>query len=170
MIDQHAAHERIIYQQLLNIEQSTASQQDFQLTIPQTIDLPTAWRSKMPALLPLLNKFGFDLETIGDDSYIIRAVPFVLSKETGSAQLNDILEMLFAALGDMTTDYRETILKTISCQRAVKAKQPLTRPEMEKLLSDWQNTPRAQYCPHGRPTVISFNRTQLEKSFNRKGS
>jgi DNA mismatch repair protein MutL len=170
LIDQHAAHERIIYQQLLNIEQSTASKQDFQLTIPQTFDLPTAWRSKMPALLPLLNKLGFDLETIGDDSYIIRAVPFVLSKETGSAQLNDILEMLFAALDDMTTDYRETILKTISCQRAVKAKQPLTRPEMEKLLSDWQNTPRAQYCPHGRPTVISFNRTQLEKSFNRKGS
>lgn len=170
LIDQHAAHERIIYQQLINRAQSAACEPDSQLTIPLTIELPFVWRSKMPSLLPFLRSSGFHLDPISDDSYAVRAVPFVYSREISDSQLNSIMETIFNALDDNTADYRETILKTIACHRAVKAKQFLTRAEMEKLLSEWLETERAQYCPHGRPTVISFNRALLERSFNRKGS
>ncbi len=169
LIDQHAAHERIIYQQLVNRKQSAAFEKDSQLTVPLTLELPTAWRSKMPTLLPILKESGFNLDPLSEDSYAVRAVPFQLSGEISDLQLSDILENLFNVLENSNADYHETILKTIACHRAVKAKQPLTGAEMENLLSEWLETDRAQYCPHGRPTVIIFNRTLLERSFNRKG-
>ncbi len=170
LIDQHAAHERINYHQLIQSENPVKKQERVQLTIPLTVNLPVTWRSEMPRLLPLLSESGFELESIGEDSYVIRSVPFLLSSNVDSSQLYDLLEMLITAGYNSDAEYREAILKTIACHRAVKAKQALTRQEMEILLKEWENTPHAEYCPHGRPTVISFDRTQLEKGFHRKGN
>ena len=170
LIDQHAAHERVIYNQLKNSEQTTDREHGSQLTVALIIDLPTAWRNRMARLLPQLKESGFDLEAIGEDSYAVRSVPFLLRGDVDSAQLYDLLEDLFTSNDHSKSDYREAIRKTLACHRSIKAKQPLSRVEMERLLWDWERTPEAQLCPHGRPTVISFNRSQLEKSFHRKGS
>ncbi len=170
LIDQHAAHERINYHRLKQSEDPVKKQERVQLTIPLTLELPVSWRSEMPGLLPLLNEFGFDLEAIGEDNYIIRSVPFLLSSNADSTQIYDLLEMLVNADFESDLEYREAILKTIACHRSVKAKQALTREEMEQLLEMWESTPLAEYCPHGRPTVISFDRNRLEKSFHRKGN
>jgi DNA mismatch repair protein MutL len=64
---------------------------------------------------------------------------------------------------------REQVRKIIACHRAIKAHQPLSRLEMEHLLRDWEKTAGANYCPHGRPTVITINREQLDRGFNRRG-
>ncbi len=170
LIDQHAAHERINYHRLQNLDPSSNQGEGAQLTIPVTLNLPPAWRSRVPKLIPVINAAGFDVEPLGEDSYVIRSVPFLLRENVSSSQLYDLLEQLLTADYGSESDYRETILKAIACHLSVKAKQSLTEDEMEKLLREWEKTPRAQYCPHGRPAVISFNRAQLDKSFHRKGS
>ena len=169
LIDQHAAHERIHYHRLSQNEPVLQKKESVQLTLPLTISTPSAWRSKIPELLPLLNKFGFDLEPLGEDNYVLRAVPFMLRGQADQARIYDLLENLVNENTTSEQDPDELILKTIACHRSVKAKQPLTRDEMEQLLFEWENTPLAEYCPHGRPTVIRFNRSQLEKSFHRTG-
>ncbi len=170
LIDQHAAHERINYHQLQLTENSVKQEERVQLTMPMTLNLPATWRSEMPRLLPLLGETGFGLEPLGEDSYVIRSVPFMMRRDIESSQLYDLLESLVTADYDSESDYRDTILKTIACHRSVKAKQALTREEMEQLLELWENTPSSEYCPHGRPTVISFDRAQLEKGFHRRGA
>jgi len=67
-------------------------------------------------------------------------------------------------------NHHDALLKTIACHRSVKAKQPLTHEDMIMLLDEWFETEAAGYCPHGRPTMISFDRHQLERSFLRRGS
>ncbi len=170
LIDQHAAHERINYHRLQNMDRESGRGERSQLIMPVTLNFPSIWRNKIPKVLPVINNLGFDLEPLGEDSYVVRSVPFTLSENVSSSELYDLLEELITADYRSESEYRETILKTIACHRSIKAKQPLTRAEMEVLLSEWEKTPRAQYCPHGRPTVISFDRFQLDKSFHRKGS
>ncbi|MGM0689597.1 MAG: DNA mismatch repair endonuclease MutL [Bacillota bacterium] len=170
LIDQHAAHERITYHQLQKMDSGSGQEEKSQLVMPVTLNFPAIWRNKIPKLLPIINTLGFDLEPLGEDSYVLRSVPFMISENASSSQLYDLFEELITADYRSESEYRETILKTIACHRSIKAKQPLTRDEMEALLRKWEKTPHAQYCPHGRPTVISFNRNQLDRSFHRKGN
>ncbi|MDW7729658.1 MAG: DNA mismatch repair endonuclease MutL [Bacillota bacterium] len=169
LIDQHAAHERVIYHRLStedNIKGKTGSSQ---LTIPLTIELPPKWRQKALDILPDLKNFGFEIEPLGEDSYVVRAVPFMLKSNPGSSEIYDMLEKLFETeeIDEVTT--KDIVSKTVACHRSVKAKQKLAWEEMLELLKNWENTPNAQYCPHGRPTVISFDRSRLEKGFHRGG-
>lgn len=170
LIDQHAAHERVIYHQLLTMGEGSKQSGASQLTIPLTVELPASWNERMPGLLPLLKETGFDLEMIGENSYVIRAVPYVFKKDISNRDLYDLLEELInSGSGSRDSDYRERVLKTIACHRSIKAKQSLNHHEMAALLKKWEQTPNAQYCPHGRPTVISFDRYQLDKGFQRRG-
>jgi len=167
LIDQHAAHERVIYNQLQKQSQSKSEGNITQLTLPLNLELPPAWRDRLPVLLPLLQETGFQLEPVSEDCYAIKAVPFMLRENVNRAQLYDLLEQILTADQESADEYRDKIYKTIACHRSIKAKQPLSRDEMEQLLEEWENTPLARYCPHGRPTVISFDKAQLDKSFHR---
>ncbi len=177
LIDQHAAHERVIYDQLKKQEQS-ASGCNSQLRVPLILDLPPDWCERIPIFLPFLNKAGFDLQPIGDHKYQVKAVPFMFRDNISDKQLYDLLEDLMnaeneteeeEARGKTNEDSREAIIKTIACHKSIKANQPLSREEMEQLLHEWERTPLYSYCPHGRPAVISFSRTDLDKSFHRSG-
>lgn len=167
LIDQHAAHERVIYHQLT--ESDKIANRSTQLTIPLPLEIPCAWREQLRTVLPLLAEIGFDLEIFGDTTYLIRSVPFLIRDNLTSDFLYDIIEDLFSGEREPGSDMRQQIRKTIACHGSIKAKQALTRDEMEKLLREWQKIPQAQYCPHGRPAIISFHRDQLEKWFKRKG-
>lgn len=166
LIDQHAAHERMIYNRLLTEEKRGESAQ---LTIPLTIDLPAIWLQKADNILPALKEFGFEIEALGEKSYVVRSVPFMLRNNPGNEEIYDMLEKLFEVEDLTETITKDIVHKTIACHRSVKAKQKLTWNEMTELLREWENTPNAQYCPHGRPTVISFERSRLEKGFHRGG-
>ncbi len=171
LIDQHAAHERVIYHRLSETGDDASGDKSSQLTLPLTLELPSAWRGRLPVLLPLLEETGFKLETPGGDHYVVKAVPFMIRKNAGKGELYDLLEKIIAADEDpATSDSREAIRKTIACHRSIKAGQPLNTDEMQELLNEWDKTPHSHYCPHGRPTVLSFERSELEKSFLRRGS
>ncbi len=139
-----------------------------QLTVPLSLEMPPAWVGRLEAIRPQLDEVGFNLEPFGDNSYIIRAVPFSL-QEGGDGEIYAFLEELLQEEPEPGEERRERILKTIACHRAVKAHQPLTRAEAEQLIGDWEKTPGAARCPHGRPAVLSYRRGELDKSFQRKG-
>lgn len=169
LIDQHAAHERVNYHHLSSPEPERREERGIQLTMPLTLELPNAWQEQMASLLPILREYGFDITAIDDNSYIIRAVPFMARLQPGAEELNDIIAGLIEKDHYNEEEKREAIRKTLACHRSVKARQHLSRAEMEQLLNEWVATPDANFCPHGRPTVISFDRSKLEKSFHRKG-
>ena len=165
LIDQHAAHERVLYHALLSKE---PTRRGTQLTIPLHLELPPAWREQLSTIKPYLEEAGFKLELFGDNSYIIREVPFSI-RGGGEKEIHVLLEQLFQEEPRPGEEEREHVLKTVACHRAVKAKQPLDRSEAEQLLRDWEQTPGAAYCPHGRPTVLHFHRDELDKGFHRRG-
>ena len=169
LIDQHAAHERINYHRLKNQDHRLTDKNKAQLTIPMILELPPAWCERLPILMPLLEQAGFMLEPIREKKYQLRAVPFAFRENINKAEIYDLLENLINADNEPDQDPRESILITIACHKSIKAKQALTRPEMEQLLKEWESIPQAGYCPHGRPTVISFDRSDLDKSFHRPG-
>lgn len=165
IIDQHAAHERVIYHALST---AGAGRKEAQLTVPLTLELPPAWRGRIEEIGPSLEEAGFKLEPFGDNSYILRAAPFPM-KEGGSNAMYALLEELLQEEPAAGGESRERILRTVSCHRAVKAHQPLSRAEAEQLLKDWERTPGAAHCPHGRPAVLTFSRAELDRGFHRKG-
>ncbi len=167
LIDQHAAHERINYHQLKNQDNHSSGTNKAQLTIPLTLDLPASWCERLPLLLPLLEQAGFKLDRVADNRYQVKAVPFAFRENINQSDLYDLIEDLVAAENEPDQDPRDSILITIACHKSIKAGQALSREEMEQLLRQWEKTPQAGYCPHGRPTVISFDRRDLDKSFQR---
>ena len=169
LIDQHAAHEKIIYQQLAESASGLTASDSSQLTIPLNLELPARWRKKLDHVLPVLKELGFELEPLGEDNYVVRAVPFMLRAKSGGTELYDMLEKMLDSGDSSPEQAKDIVRKTIACHRSVKAKQKLSRNEMEQLLRDWEETPGSHYCPHGRPTVISFDRARLEKGFHRVG-
>lgn len=169
LIDQHAAHERINYDVLERNSGADSNKNSIQLIMPFKIEFPPSWSDRLQDLIPVLNDHGFHLEWIGEDSYVIRSVPFNFSTDTSSEQIYDLIENILASDCDNNDEYEKLIRKNIACHRSVKAKQPLSREEMEKLIKELIQTPNSDYCPHGRPTTIRFNRSQIEKWFQRKG-
>jgi DNA mismatch repair protein MutL len=173
LIDQHAAHERIIYNRLLEEKAESRTEHGSQLIIPLTLKLPAVWQNKIERVLPLLKILGFEIDSLGEDSYAVRAVPFMLRDNADSENIFDMLEKISNLDPDSEDEQltltRDIVYKTIACHRSVKARQKLSHSEMEHLLREWENNSRALYCPHGRPTTILFKRDRLEKSFHRGG-
>lgn len=165
VIDQHAAHERVLYHALCSRE---PGKRPAQLTLPLNLELPPAWAVRLEEILPLLEEAGFMLEPFGDNSYILRAIPFLL-REGGDTGIYAFLEDLLQEEPEPGVESRERILQKIACHGAVKAQQPLSRAEAEQLLRDWEKTPGAACCPHGRPALIKIHRAELDKRFLRKG-
>jgi DNA mismatch repair protein MutL len=170
LIDQHAAHERLLYNRLKSIDQEQISQSKVQLTIPYTLKFPRSWHDRIPEIIPFLSKKGIELELIGLDSYVVRAVPFLDKEQINDYELYDLVERLITSDNDDSDFQDDTLLKTIACHRSVKAKQKLDNMELRQLINDWSATDNSGYCPHGRPTVIVFKRSDLEKSFLRRGN
>jgi DNA mismatch repair protein MutL len=156
LIDQHAAHERVL---LHVLEQQTGAAQGQLLAVPADLSLHPAEASRLQKLFPRLLRLGYSLESTAH-GVSIRAVPPLLGRSRGIALLQDILAERTEGIDDM--------LHLMACRSAVKAGQRLTGDEAAGLLSRWLATPKRAYCPHGRPTVLSFSPAELEKMFKRK--
>lgn len=166
VIDQHAAHERVLYHKLTC---SSPGQQSVQLTLPLEVEIPAPWRERLTGLQDTLQELGFKLEPFGDNNYIIRQLPVLLKGEISGQDIHDLIEELLLEEPEPGLSKREQVCRSIACHQAIKANQMLTRQEMEALLAEWLAVPGYQYCPHGRPSIMSFHRSDLDKVFRRKG-
>jgi DNA mismatch repair protein MutL len=167
LIDQHAAHERVLYEQMVaeHGRQAVSSQT---LLEPLALDLDPMLAGVLAEHLALLCQVGFDLEPFGGTSYLLRAVPSVLVVPDVEAAVLDILEMLRQG-EDLLASQAEGQLIAAVCKRAaIKAGQTLSVDEMQQLVRQLEQCEAPRTCPHGRPTVLHFSVEQLEKEFGRR--
>jgi DNA mismatch repair protein MutL len=164
IIDQHAAHERILYEKYKRmLDQGTASQQ---LLAPLIVPVSAKERAILLDNLDLLSESGFEIDLFGERDIAVRAVPFVLSKASLSPFFMEMIEQL-DQLKSATLDRRRGEIIQMSCKRAIKAGDRLSEPEIDALLMEMARTNAPPNCPHGRPVLRVFRRNEIERMFKR---
>ena len=167
IIDQHVAHERVLFEQVM--ERLTAGRLESQrLLEPLLVDLSASQRQALAAHGTELQRFGFDVEDFGGDSLRIAAVPALLRHEECAAAVRALADDLEGLdRGSPVEDALRRIAATTACHAAVKANDRLTFDKMTHILDELRRTAYSTVCPHGRPVVLRLTRREIEKNFQR---
>jgi DNA mismatch repair protein MutL len=167
LMDQHAAHERVLYEQLLEQmeRQETASQK---LLLPETVELSATDAQFVTEQMKTLNRLGVGISAFGERTFLLDALPpFVKVKDTKGFVLLLIDELKAAGQGVNSMRLGEGMVIMTVCRQAIKANDALAGSELEKLLEDLRRCTMPYTCPHGRPTLIEMSYPELEKKFGR---
>jgi DNA mismatch repair protein MutL len=167
LIDQHAAHERVLYEQMISdrSKQTVGSQT---LLEPVALELDSVQAGTMSENLDMLSQVGFDVQPFGGTSYLLRAVPSVFVVPDVGAALVDLLEILREGDDPLAAKAEERLVAAVCKRAAIKAGTTLAHDEMEQLVRQLEQCESPRTCPHGRPTVLHFSVEQLEKEFGRR--
>lgn len=166
MIDQHAAHERVLYEELTN-KMRTGSNVSQILLQPIAVNLTEAEKEIVEENRQLLESFGYDIEELGPKACALRAVPFVFDEPSNAAFFLDIIDTLKDKSLKSIYDTKLDAIATMSCKAAVKGNDKLSFTEAKTLIERMLELENPFNCPHGRPTVIEMTRYELEKKFKR---
>ena len=167
IIDQHVAHERILFEQIAARLTSRALESQ-RLISPVVVDLTPAEHQTLASRPEALSRMGFDVEDFGGASLRVTAVPAMLDWARSEASLRAMAADLDGLAPGAGLD--ETLRKmaaTMACHAAVKANDPLTREKMQYLLDELRRTSHSSVCPHGRPVVLRLTRREIERNFER---
>jgi DNA mismatch repair protein MutL len=167
IIDQHVAHERILFEQFSERLTSRALESQ-RLLAPIVLELDAAAHQTLLGHLLPLGRLGFEIEDFGGTSLRVLAVPAVLELGRAEAALRAAAADLDGlAPGAGIEEALRQMAATMACHAAVKANDPLTREKMQYLLDELRRTAHSSVCPHGRPVVLRLTRREIEKSFER---
>lgn len=167
VVDMHAAHERITYEQLKRSYQGDGLRMQ-PLLLPLTVRVSRREADLVESSTALLATLGMELDRSGDESIVVRAVPTLLSDADNEQLVRDVLADLLEKGGSSRVeDAMNDLLSTMACHGSVRANRQLTIPEMNALLRDMERTERSGQCNHGRPTWMQFSIDQLDKLFQR---
>lgn len=167
LIDQHVAHERVLYEYLCGLKGPTAIEKQ-PLLAPDTLHIDRRAAVLLRERLQEVIDVGFDIEPFGGESFLVRAVPAAIRGKSAMKVLRDLVdELVDAAVSRKLTPTREQIWITASCKMAVKSGDPLSHAEMEKLIVDLSSTENPYMCPHGRPITITLSTEELLRKFKR---
>jgi DNA mismatch repair protein MutL len=168
LLDQHAAHERILFEQMLNRIEQGGSAPSQKLLLPETIELPARDANFLRGQLPALTRLGVGLSEFGERTFLLDTLPPFVKATDPRRFVLDLVDELKAAGREVNLARlgEHTITKTV-CRHAVKANDPLAGRELEKLVEDLRRCAMPYTCPHGRPTLIEMNYRELEKKFGR---
>ncbi len=167
VIDQHALHERIIYEQIRDkvLRGKLESQR---LLVPEPVNLAPAEAAVVMEAQEALAQIGIQIEPFGGDTLIVQAYPAMLANHNPAEMLRNIVELLMdSQRGIEQRDLIDELLHMISCKAAVKAGDKLSPEEIDALLQHRELCQDAHHCPHGRPTSLIFSREELDKRFKR---
>ena len=175
LIDQHIAHERVLYEKLLaGAEGAGGGVPTQRLMLPFTLELSRREALVVEKRLDDLRRAGFDLEPFGGDSFVVRSVPASVAQKHLKAQggPEEVLREIVDELVEKTVSRRlllpaEEVLITASCKMAVKAGDPLSFDEMNALVSDLLKSDNPYTCPHGRPIIVELPNGDLDRKFGR---
>lgn len=168
LVDQHAAHERIVYEKMKQgLAQGGIKRQI--LLIPEVVEMAAEDAKSLLAVSDSLAHMGLVLEGFGDGAVLVREIPALLGVSQVKSMIKDLAEEI-AEFGETRalTERLEHICATLACHGSVRAGRQLTLPEMNALLRQMEQTPNSGQCNHGRPTYIELKKTDLEKLFDRK--
>lgn len=168
LLDQHAAHERILFEQMMNRIESNAAAPSQKLLLPETVELPPRDAQFLREQLPALTRLGVGLSEFGERTFLLDALPAFVKVPDARRFIFDLVDELRAAGREVNLARlgEHTVAKTV-CRHAVKANDPLGGPELENLVADLRLCAMPYTCPHGRPTLIEMNYRELEKKFGR---
>lgn len=166
LIDQHAAHERILYEQFMAARdrEGIASQG---LVTSSTVQLPPDQATLLEGYLELLGELGFQVELFGPNTYVVRAIPSLLAKLDPAAALRAVVEDLETGDKPLQEEIEARIVLRVCKTAAVKAGQSLSTAEMEAMIQQLEACQNPHTCPHGRPTLIHLSAAQLARQFER---
>lgn len=166
LIDQHAAHERALYEDFIEkFKNSHISSQ--QLLQPIAVNLSESEKVIVEENIELLESFGFEIEEFGARTYAIRAVPYVFNSPSNVSFFMDIIDTLADKNLKSIYDTKEDAIAMMSCKAAVKGNDVLSYSEAQELIQRLLKLENPFTCPHGRPTIIEMTRYELEKKFKR---
>ncbi|MGC6454341.1 MAG: DNA mismatch repair endonuclease MutL [Candidatus Puniceispirillaceae bacterium] len=168
IIDQHAAHERLVMERMkAAMEAGGVAVQA--LLLPDVVDLPADQREAILAETEVLSSLGLEIEGVGDGSILVRGVPALLGTPDAARLVRDIAEELVELGGSHALEDRIThVLATISCHGSVRAGRQLNDAEMNALLREMEATPNSGQCNHGRPTWVRLSLADVERLFGRR--
>ncbi|MFC1996616.1 DNA mismatch repair endonuclease MutL [Chloroflexota bacterium] len=168
LIDQHAAHERVLFERLMAQRQDQIPAQT--LLEPVTIELPPASAQLLDAQLPMIGHLGFQIETFGRGMFIVRAIPSILTGLEPGAALRVLVEDFEEDETPLAEEIEAKIIARVCKRAAIKAGQALSSDEQEALIRKLETCQSPRTCPHGRPTMIHLSVDLLERQFGRKGA
>jgi DNA mismatch repair protein MutL len=167
VVDQHVAHERILYEYLCGLKRSTLVEKQ-PLLVPQTLEVDRRAAILLMEKIGELEQVGYELEPFGGDAFVVRAAPAALRGKDPIRVLRDLVdELIDSTVTKKLVPTREAIWIMSACKMAVKAGDPLSHAEMEKLLVDLATTENPYHCPHGRPITATLTTQELLKLFKR---
>ena len=167
IVDQHAAHERILFERL-KADMASGPLDSQRLLVPLTIEVSPTQAVALEGMIEELGRFGFELEPFGGQTFVLRAVPVVLTGKDPDKIMGEIVDeadMLHPGAG--LARIEEAFMQTVSCHGAVKAGDELTLEEMNRLLADLERAEISTHCPHGRPLIYHLDLKEIEKKFKR---
>jgi DNA mismatch repair protein MutL len=165
LIDQHAAHERVLFERFL-ADQAASSADRQGLLEPVPVELSAAQQALVQEMAEALEGQGFSLEPFGERTYLVRAVPAVLKEKDVAQAVLEFLDIL--GREDAIADRRERVATSLACHNAIRAGQTLSGEEMRELLHQLEETEMPRTCPHGRPTMIHLSADALARQFRRQ--
>lgn len=165
LIDQHAAHERIFYEQLLDQYQKAEKDQQM-ILMPVVINVTHAVKNDTGAMLDFLGNLGFQVEEFGPTAYIMKAIPVFMELEEARDFIDYLLDNI-SEEADLGNQKKIRSIITNACKKAVKAHDVLDKQEIDRLMADLAKTKNPYSCPHGRPTFIRLKQYEIEKMFKR---
>lgn len=168
VVDQHAAHERLMYEQVkVAMEQGGVARQ--MLLIPELVEVSEAQADALAARLPEWQAMGLVMERFGDAAMVVREIPALLGDTDIQGLVRDLADDVQAYdAGLALKDRLESLLSTMACHGSVRAGRALKIDEMNALLRQMEQTPYSGQCNHGRPTYVTLKRTDIEKLFGRR--
>jgi DNA mismatch repair protein MutL len=174
LIDQHAAHERVLFEKFIaemrRSDQGVAQLPSQTLLNPVTIELPPTKSRLLEGQISVISRFGFQVEEFGLNTYLIRAIPALLTGMDPSAALYVLVEDFEEDETPLQAELEARIIARVCKRAAVKAGKVLSADEQRALLADLEACHSPRTCPHGRPTMIHLSVDLLERQFGRKGA
>ena len=165
LIDQHAAHERVVFERVrADADSRTPLVQS--LLEPVTVSLDAAQTELAASHHDLISRLGFVVEPFGDSTFLIRGVPGLLESSAPEKAFQDILDTM--AEGGGFESWEERAAYSLACHTAIRAGKTLTQQEMSELSRQLEECRQPNTCPHGRPTIIHLRASQLEREFGRR--
>ncbi len=167
IVDQHVAHERVLFEQVME-RLSSGRLESQRLLTPILVELSASQRQALLQHAATLEKFGLEVEEFGGVSLRLSAVPALLDASESEAAVRALAEDLEGLdRGSRVEDALRRIAATMACHAAVKANYPLTMQKMRFILDELRRTAYSSVCPHGRPVVLRLSRREIEKNFQR---
>ncbi len=167
LIDQHAAHERIVYEALKKrITSSGLTSQE--LVVPETMELSYKESDILLRLIPELSLLGIGVEPFGGTTFVIKSIPSIISQKEMKPILMDIIEKISTEKDESSKDrWLDECLILMACHKAIRANLKMNVMEMQNLLKDLEKCENPRHCPHGRPIMVTITKNELEKLFKR---